>query len=266
VNLILGEKKMKRKVNLIVMIAAVFVFGNSIMAQQTESYTYARIAQSKIQEAQKQLVILDQTVSLIEKTRSITDLQEKTLGAALDEFTDARQVAYESVLKSAEYAARTEGVKGDVQVLKQFEDFAKTANERGKTLISRLANIEEAIDRGKIKRPPFKRENSFSVNQLNFIKSDFEQTKNDSVNSVFNINATNSKNQANLLAAQNSCVSSCLSLQWGKCLPCILNLVCEATGGGSGGGGGNNYQKCVSDCNSLPFFKRVACKAKCVFS
>lgn len=257
---------MKGRKKLLLALLAAMMLNSLAAAQSGDACTFAGIAQAKMLEAQKQLTVLDQTIGEIEKTSLISDQQEKKLSDALTEFADARLVAYEATLKSVEYAARTEGVKGDVGVFKRFDDFAKKTGEAGKLLLARLTRITDGLERGKIKRPPDRKAGPISEKTVNIVNTAFERPENDPSGLFYREQTTASTNQFNLLGGQNSCVNTCLSMQWGKCLSCVLSLVCSVTNSGGSGSGNGGYQSCIDGCNSQPFFKRVACKAKCIFS
>jgi len=270
---------MLQRINLLLLVFTMLIVSNLTMAQFNNSCTYAGIAQGKIQEAQKQLAELEQTLTLIERTRTVSDKQEALLLKALEEYADARQVAYETSLKSAEYAARTEGAKGDVEILKKYDDFANAVNERGKSVQARLIRLEEAVVKGRIKevreinknkQSSLMKEINFSENPPTFSNAEFILTENNPTQRFSRAKDTLPENQFNFLMPQNSCVSACWNKQWGACLSCVLTLVCTVSGnsGSSGntGSSGSNYQACINGCNSLSsLIKRIACKAKCIF-
>jgi len=270
---------MKSKLNLIAVILAVSVLGSLTNAQSGSSCTYAEIARGKINEAKQQIAAVEKQIAVIRKERRITTAQMTQISNSLDSVADSDQVAYEAALKSAEYAARTEGKNGDVGILRELQAFTDFKAEKGKFLRESLNQIVEDVNKGSIKELLDKNtlkskpdmEQPVSKEMKSFVMIKFESSGTDDA-----VNESNSilELERGLLLPnpQISCFNNCLNKNWGECFKCIFSLACQATGNSSGNSSGNSgnsgggYQACINNCNSLPLLKRVACKAKCVFS
>jgi len=264
------------KMNLFRTMMIVMISVMAVNAQSKDSCTYATIAGGKINEAKQQMANIERQVADIRKERKISSAQMEQISNALDSIADSQQVAYESALKSAEYAARTEGKNGNVDILRDYKAFADFKAEKGISIKESIERMVDEVNKGSIKqiidktKTPSVPDSERILEKSYFVNTKFENSS--AKQTEIQKNPFWESQTTILPNVQFDCFMKCYNRQWGECLKCLFNLACQIVGNSGTGTGGNtgssssNYQNCINSCNSLPLFKRLACKAKCIFS